>query len=1222
MQAGIDTTIKGGGGAYAPLGRIDKFELVRELGEGGFGAVYLARDTVAGIDVAIKGLPPEVKHNESELEPIRANFALVSRLRHPNIVGLRDLHRAERASYSSKEVEAKLRVFERDTMVVMDYAPGATLAKWRRQFPDAKVPLDKAIEIARQIASALDAAHAQKVLHRDVKPENVMVETREDGSFVARVLDFGLAAEIRSSMGRVSRKILDTSGTRPYMAPEQWLGEEQNAATDQYALAVLFYELVAGKTPFASVFDCGDTAVMRLAVTTDAPKMPSSLPKNMRKALAVALAKKPEDRFASCGDFVAALEGRKAKVSRGGAEPRSGGGGRAALAVAALAVLALAGGGYFAWVKHDDAVKRRNVDQARFRQEVYGLKGKASQARDKNAKEEWHAWPLFDVKAKDLESAFRAGDAALQKDDYDVARAQFMKVRDLWYWLSSNKVERVRAAAAMQSALDLKKGAESGDTIQYAPECYSIATNAFATAAHCFKTGAFTEAADGFDKAAGEFRTAGKIAQKNKEKMAVGKRKEYTEKALAAFRATPQRFEEGFHLSSDADLNDADIQFFLGVCYDFGYGGAEKNDIRAAEWYLKAAEQGVKYAQYNIGNMYKSGRGVEKNYEKAVMWYRKAADQGDADAQCNLGDMYDNGWGVPQDYAEAVKWYRKSAEQGDADAQNNLGVKYKRGQGVEQDYAEAVKWYRKAAEQGNAMAQYNLGIMYDNGWGISQDYAEAVKWYRKSAEQGDDDAQRNLGNMYNNGWGVSQDYAEAVKWYRKSAEKGDADAQNNLGVKYGRGQGVEQDYAEAVKWYRKSAEQGNAMAQYNLGSMYNNGWGISQEYAEAVKWYRKSAEQGNANAQNNLGVKYEKGEGVEQDYAEAVKWYRKAAEQGDATAQFNLGDMYEFGKGVELNVTTAKSWYEKAAAQGNESAEKAIQRLKLNSTSMTYEAALAKFGINLNARFPSSKIIDVPVNADLRKVVADCPDGSTLKLVAGTYVISGTKQLVIGKNLRVIGVSPESSVISGKFSASGKSVMLVVENLSFREANKVGVWGPENGFLVVRNCRFDGCRISIGEGSMGVVSGVSIDGAEWTIDVSEGARAVVLDSRLTNTTQYFVIGFKNSRVYCENVRMDGGKDNGIRARNEGSLWFLRHCSIKNIKPPKYAFEGVGISIGEQVKVWLDDVAFESLTDAAVDNDGVCEHHNLRTSQCAKESGGRGRYVRRDSPIPLPDDFFK
>ena len=373
--------------AEAVLARIDKYELLRELGEGGFGAVYLARDTVAGVDVAIKGLPPEVKHNEGELEPIRANFALVSRLRHPNIVGLRDLHRAERVSYASKDVEEKLRVFERDTMVVMDYAPGATLAKWRKQFPDARVPLDKAIEITRQIASALDAAHAQRVLHRDIKPENVMVETREDGASVARVLDFGLAAEIRSSMGRVSRKILDTSGTRPYMAPEQWLGEEQNAATDQYALAVLFHELVTGKTPFASVFDCGDTAVMRLAVTTDAPKIPTELPKAVRRVLETALAKKPEERFATCGDFVAALEGKKTVGRRVPTPPsRKSGVGKVLAALALVAAIGVGG-----WLYHQNQERRRASD-ARATEEIRKAEKPRKAEKEKESKPAAPTW--------------------------------------------------------------------------------------------------------------------------------------------------------------------------------------------------------------------------------------------------------------------------------------------------------------------------------------------------------------------------------------------------------------------------------------------------------------------------------------------------------------------------------------------------------------------------------------------------------------------------------------------------------------------------------------------------------------------------------------------------------------------------------------------------------------------------------------------------------------
>ncbi|MBO4286794.1 MAG: protein kinase, partial [Kiritimatiellae bacterium] len=181
--------------------------------------------------------------------------------------------------------------------------------KWRKLFPGNKVPLEQALEIARQIASALDYAHGQRIIHRDVKPSNVVVETKKGGGLAARVLDFGLAAEIRSSMGRVSREVRDTSGTRPYMAPEQWLGEKQGLASDQYALAVLVHELLTGEVPFASAFGTGDFELMKSAVTTIPFAAPEELPQPVRSALERALAKKSAERFASCGTFVAALEG-------------------------------------------------------------------------------------------------------------------------------------------------------------------------------------------------------------------------------------------------------------------------------------------------------------------------------------------------------------------------------------------------------------------------------------------------------------------------------------------------------------------------------------------------------------------------------------------------------------------------------------------------------------------------------------------------------------------------------------------------------------------------------------------------------------------------------------------------------------------------------------------------------------------------------------------------
>ena len=193
------------------------------------------------------------------------------------------------------------------------------------------------------------------------------------------------------------------------------------------------------------------------------------------------------------------------------------------------------------------------------------------------------------------------------------------------------------------------------------------------------------------------------------------------------------------------------------------------------------------------------------DYAAALKEMRPLAEQGLAFAQHNLGVMYEKGQGVKQDPAEAVKWYRRAAEQGNAKAQFNLGLMYHEGHCMKQDHAEAVKWFRRAAEQGHAKAQFNLGLMYANGQGVPQDFAEAAKWYRLAAEQGHAAAQNNLGFMYDNGRGVKQDHAEAVKWLRRAAEQGEASAQYNVGLMYDKGEGVRQDYVQAHLWYNLAA---------------------------------------------------------------------------------------------------------------------------------------------------------------------------------------------------------------------------------------------------------------------------------------------------------------------------------------------------------------------------------------------------------------------------------
>ena len=307
---GSMNTMKAGGVPQGTAGRIDQYELVRKLGGGGFGVVWLVRDTVSGVEYALKTLHPLLKTNEEELERVRDNFALVAKLSHPNIATAHVLHRAVDVAYASEETRRELRVAPGDPVMLMSYAPGVTLSKWRKQFPEGRVPLDKALEIGQQVASALDYAHGERIVHRDIKPANVMVETdAETGRLRARVLDFGLAAEIRSSMSRVSQEKGETSGTRPYMAPEQWTGKRQDGRTDQYAFACMVYEMLDGRPPFAGAFETGDAGIMMAAIKSETPDEIDGLSALENAALLKALAKKREDRFATCCEFIAAMEG-------------------------------------------------------------------------------------------------------------------------------------------------------------------------------------------------------------------------------------------------------------------------------------------------------------------------------------------------------------------------------------------------------------------------------------------------------------------------------------------------------------------------------------------------------------------------------------------------------------------------------------------------------------------------------------------------------------------------------------------------------------------------------------------------------------------------------------------------------------------------------------------------------------------------------------------------
>ena len=206
-----------------------RFTLIKPLGRGGMGEVWLAQDVRLNEPVALKFLPPEVRADPAALDDLRRETARSHRLTHPNIVRIHDLH----------EESGGL------AFIAMEYVDGPTLAGLRLEQPGRVLSWEFLCPIVQQLCAALDYAHGERVIHRDLKPANVMV----DGKGRLKLADFGIAATVSDSVSRVSGR-QNTGGTLPYMSPQQLAGKHPQTADDIYALGATLYELLTSKPPF------------------------------------------------------------------------------------------------------------------------------------------------------------------------------------------------------------------------------------------------------------------------------------------------------------------------------------------------------------------------------------------------------------------------------------------------------------------------------------------------------------------------------------------------------------------------------------------------------------------------------------------------------------------------------------------------------------------------------------------------------------------------------------------------------------------------------------------------------------------------------------------------------------------------------------------------------------------------------------------------------------
>lgn len=266
------------------------YRLEEPLGRGGMGQVWKAWDTAGERVVAVKLLPPEFRGNKEAIAQVRDAFRVVHALTHQHIgktIGMFD-HEPH------------------GPHVVLEYLPGVPLSKFARTHREEVGPLsvEMVAKLLRPVAEALDFAHVKGVLHRDVKPENILVEVQDGKVGDVWLIDFGLAAEIRSSLSRVSKGNVDTSGTLPYQSPEQLRGKRTlwDGRTDQYSLAVVAFELLAGHLPFE-----GEPFVLMHAIFNENAGNIQGVPVAANAAILRALAKNKAERFVTCVAFVRGL---------------------------------------------------------------------------------------------------------------------------------------------------------------------------------------------------------------------------------------------------------------------------------------------------------------------------------------------------------------------------------------------------------------------------------------------------------------------------------------------------------------------------------------------------------------------------------------------------------------------------------------------------------------------------------------------------------------------------------------------------------------------------------------------------------------------------------------------------------------------------------------------------------------------------------------------------
>lgn len=282
----------------------DRYHIIKKLGEGGMGAVYLGEHVKMGRKSAIKVMNPSMASDPDAISRFNREAANASRISHPNVCQIYDFGETPDGTI----------------YLAMEFIEGVALTAIIEH--EGALPAVRAVRILRQTADALAAAHELGIVHRDLKPDNIMVVRGKDGADIVKVVDFGIAKAVAGD--EAGQKVTKTGlvvGTPEYMSPEQLSGDKLDGRSDVYSLGLVFYRMLTGVLPFEAD-SAQETMIKRLTddpLPLAAARPDITFPPELQGVLDKVLARLPADRYANAAQF-----GRDAEAAVGGPQlPRT-----------------------------------------------------------------------------------------------------------------------------------------------------------------------------------------------------------------------------------------------------------------------------------------------------------------------------------------------------------------------------------------------------------------------------------------------------------------------------------------------------------------------------------------------------------------------------------------------------------------------------------------------------------------------------------------------------------------------------------------------------------------------------------------------------------------------------------------------------------------------------------------------------------------------------------